>query len=320
MARRRKGRSLPRLLFLILAAAGLFALGIWWGKGRQLPRPAAARVESPANARTPAARERAARSVAPGAVSSSATSSATTTGANEPTEVARPAGPATQARVALVVDDLGRSFDEVDRLLALGVPFSAAVLPFEPLSAEVARRLRAAGIEVLVHLPMEANGGESPGPNAIFERLAPDRIGALAGESIDAVPGATGVNNHMGSRITADAVTIGAILDVVATRKLFFLDSRTTPESRAFELARERGIPATRRDVFLDSDPSAAAVAGEFERLLDLARQRGAAVAIGHPHAATLELLEREIPRARAAGIEFVPVSYLLERSELLPE
>ncbi len=318
MARRRKGRSLPRLLLLLAAAAGLFALGLWWGSGHRLSWPSFGRVEPPAPApvasRTPAAKARSARPAGPNP------STPAPTGANEPTEVTRPPGPAPQARVALVVDDLGRSLDEVDRLLALGVPFSAAVLPFEPKSAEVAARLRAAGVEVLVHLPMEADGAASPGPNAILERLSPARITELAGRSIDAVPGAAGVNNHMGSRITADAAAIGSILDVVAARKLFFLDSRTTPESRAFDLARERGIPATRRDVFLDSDPQAPAVAAEFVRLLALARERGAAVAIGHPNESTLALLEREIPLARAAGIEFVPVSYLLERSEALPE
>jgi polysaccharide deacetylase 2 family uncharacterized protein YibQ len=111
-----------------------------------------------------------------------------------------------------------------------------------------------------------------------------------------------------------------AILGVVGGKGLFFLDSRTTAETGAFGWAREAGIPAARRDVFLDDDPDAEKVAAEFARLLELARQRGAAIAIGHPRPATFEVLEREVPRARAAGFEFVPVSYLLERTEALPE
>jgi polysaccharide deacetylase 2 family uncharacterized protein YibQ len=236
------------------------------------------------------------------------------------TSVERPPGPAPSARLALVIDDLGRDLAEVDRLLALGVPISYAVLPFETQSEAVALRLREAGAEVLVHLPMEPAGGGDPGPGAVLERLSPRRIAKRTEAAVDALPGATGVNNHMGSRITADESAMGAILDVVARRGLFFLDSRTTAETRAFEWARERGIPATRRDVFLDDDPAEAAVAAQFAAWLEAARTQGAAVAIGHPREATLAVLERELPRARAAGFELVPVSFLLERSESLPE
>ena len=135
----------------------------------------------------------------------------------------------------------------------------------------------------------------------------------------NALPGATGINNHMGSRITGDPVAMAAVLEVVAARGLFFLDSRTTKETVAYDLARKLAIPAARRDVFLDEDPAPAAVGAAFDRLLALAREKGAAIAIGHPHEVTLALLERRIPEAKAAGYEIVPLSFLLERSESLP-
>jgi hypothetical protein len=216
--------------------------------------------------------------------------------------------------VAIVVDDLGRSLDDVERLLRLGVPLTYAVLPFESRTPEVVARLRAAGAEILCHLPLEGRPGADPGPGAILEEHSPRRLARRAAEAIDAVAGAAGLNNHMGSVVTADREAMRALLAVVAERGLFFLDSRTTAESVAYELARQAGVPTARRDVFLDSSREPEAVAAELDRLLDVARENGAAIGIGHPHEVTLAALEAWIPRAVAAGHEFVPVSYLLER------
>jgi polysaccharide deacetylase 2 family uncharacterized protein YibQ len=313
MARRRKTRRRsPLAVLLALAAlAAAFAVGVWIARPRAAPdlgRPPAARP-APAPAPVAPRGERVRpRPTPPPETPADAIS------------IERPPGPAPRARLALVVDDLGRDLGEVERLLAIGVPMSFAILPFEPETEPVALRLRQAGAEVLVHLPMEAEGGGDPGPGAVVEGLSTRRITKRTEAAVDAVPGATGLNNHMGSRITADEGAMGAILDVVARRRLFFLDSRTTAGTGAFEWARERGIAAAKRDVFLDDDPSPEAVAAQFAAWLDAARANGAAVAIGHPREATLALLERELPRVGAAGFELVPVSYLLERSESLPE
>jgi polysaccharide deacetylase 2 family uncharacterized protein YibQ len=287
--------------------AALAAAAFWLARHRPAPPPAGAR---PAPARSVARAPAPRRAPPPATVPPRAAA----------TEVAAPTGAGPRARVALILDDFGRSTAESERALALGVPMTYAVLPFEPRSAEVARQLRAAGAEVLVHLPMEAVGAEDPGPRVIATGQSRSRVTRLTERAIEAVPGAAGLNNHMGSLATADARTMGAVLDVVARRGLFFVDSRTSAETGAFDWARERGIAAVRRDVFLDAEPEPAAVAEQFARLLELARAHGAAVAIGHPRPATLEVLAREIPRARAAGVEFVPVSYLLERSEANPE
>jgi polysaccharide deacetylase 2 family uncharacterized protein YibQ len=310
MARRRKSRRRSPLVFLLVVAAlgAAFAAGVWIARPRPLPEVGRAPAARPA---PPGPRaERARPRPAPPRPEAPA----------DATSVERPSGPAPRARLALVIDDLGRDLAEVERLLAIGVPMSFAILPFEPETERVALRLREAGAEVLVHLPMEAEGGGDPGPGAVVEGLSSRRITKRAEAAVEAVPGATGVNNHMGSRITADETAMAAILDVVARRGLFFLDSRTTAETRAFEWARERGIAAAKRDVFLDDEPSGAAIAAQFAAWLDAARAQGAAIAIGHPREPTLALLERELPRARAAGFELVPVSYLLERSESLPE
>ena len=138
--------------------------------------------------------------------------------------------------------------------------------------------------------------------------------------ALAAVPGAAGASNHMGSELSADAGAMRSILGVLAERGLFFFDSRTSAESAGYRLALELGIATAERDVFLDADPRPDRIASEFQRLLELARERGAAIGVGHPYPATLETLAREVPAARQRGYEFVPLSYLLERRGELPE
>lgn len=226
------------------------------------------------------------------------------------------AGAAGVARIALVIDDLGRSVADVDRLERLGVPISYAVLPFEHSTELVVARL--AGEEVLVHLPMAPVNGRDPGPGALVEGMSPVDLAAATRAAIERVPGAVGVNNHMGSGVTSDAEAMRAILGVVGARGLFFLDSRTTAQSVGYRLALELGIASAERQVFLDPDLSHAAIRTQFARLLEVATSRGAAIAIGHPHTSTLEVLEEQVPLARAAGFEFVPVSYLLDRTSVV--
>jgi hypothetical protein len=118
----------------------------------------------------------------------------------------------------------------------------------------------------------------------------------------------------MGSSLSADAPAMAAILGVIAARGLFFLDSRTSAQSVGFRLAGSLGVPAAERQVFLDDDLHPDLIAAQFQRLLDLARSRGEAIAIGHPHPSTLAALAAEVPRARSQGYRFVPVSTLLDR------
>ena len=225
-----------------------------------------------------------------------------------------PDTPVRGIRVALVIDDLGRSLDDVQGLEALGVPITYAVLPFEEHTVPVVAELRRARKEMLLHLPMEPKNGEDPGPGALLLGMSDDELQEKTVAALAAVPGAVGVNNHMGSGLSEDERSMDAVLGVLAGRRLFFLDSRTSADSVGYKTAVGRGIPAAERQVFLDGDPSPDAIRTQFQRLLDLARTRGVAIAIGHPHPETLEVLAEEVPRARALGYEFVPVSYLLDR------
>jgi uncharacterized protein len=230
-------------------------------------------------------------------------------------ESTEPDAPVRGIRVSLVIDDLGRSLEDVGRLEALGVPVTYAVLPFEEHTAAVVAGLRRSRKEMLLHLPMEPrNGAEDPGPGALLLGMSDDELEEKTVAALAAVPGAVGVNNHMGSGLSEDERSMDAVLGVLAGRRLFFLDSRTSAASVGYKTAIRRGIPAAQRQVFLDGDPSPDAIRVQFQRLLDLARTQGAAIAIGHPHPETLDVLAEEVPRARALGYEFVPVSYLLDR------
>lgn len=227
-----------------------------------------------------------------------------------------------QARVALVIDDLGRSLEEIDRLRQLAVPITYAVLPFESQTPEVVATLRERHEEILCHLPMEPSRGGNPGPGALRTGMSSEQLRQSTLAAIAAVPGAVGVNNHMGSGLSADPASMATILGVLASRGLYFLDSRTSAQSVAFRVATELGVPAAERQVFLDDDARPEAVAAQFQRLLELARSRGGAggaIAIGHPHAATLATLAAEVPRAQAGGVRFVQVSALLARPGATP-
>ncbi len=216
--------------------------------------------------------------------------------------------------MAIVIDDLGRSLRDVETLMGMGFELSYAVLPYEVRTAEVVSLLRSRGAELLCHLPMEAKGGANPGPGALRLSMSVEELRAATERALEAVPGAAGVNNHMGSGISASRQAIDAVLGVVAGEGLYYLDSRTSADTLGFSLALSLGVPSAERQVFLDNDRDPEAIRSQFARLLALARSQGAAIAIAHPHPQTLEVLAREIPKARAEGVEFVRASRLLQK------
>lgn len=217
-------------------------------------------------------------------------------------------------RIALVIDDLGRSVGDIDRLASLGIPITFSVLPFEVKTAQVVAALRERGFEYLCHLPMEAKGDANPGPGALGPRMSRDELRAATIQALDAVPGARGANNHMGSAVMSDRRAASEVLSLVANRGLYFVDSRTSADTLGYTLARGLGIPAAERQVFLDAAGDPQSIRTQWGRLLDAARQRGAALAIAHPHDATLAVLADVVPAAQDAGFEFVTASDLVER------
>lgn len=220
-----------------------------------------------------------------------------------------------RARLAIVIDDWGYAWPAAETFLAMDVPLTVAVIPFLPYSQEQAAAARQRGFEVLVHLPMEPlDPAVDPGPHAITTALPPDEIRRRVEAAIDAVPGAVGVNNHMGSKATADRHVMELVLETVRRRGLFFVDSHTTAQSVVGEVAAGLGVPWARNDLFLDGERSVDYVRSRLLLAARRALETGQAVAIGHVHPATAAAVASVLPELRRQGIEIVPVSALLEQ------
>jgi hypothetical protein len=235
------------------------------------------------------------------------------TAANRQEAAPAPTG-RTAPRVAIVIDDLGDSLETAKRVLALEPAVTVAVIPFRAASSAVAAAAVAGGREVILHLPLEPeqHAAMNGGSGFLRTSMQPDAIEQQLERDLRAVPYIVGVNGHMGSRFTSDARAMQALLGALRERGLFFLDSKTSAESVAAEVAARLQVPFAERSVFLDHDPEPAAVAGALATAARLARQAGQAIAIGHPHESTLAALAGWLPEIARQGIEVVPVSALV--------
>jgi hypothetical protein len=226
----------------------------------------------------------------------------------------RPAAPAAgEPRVAIVIDDLGNDAAAAQRIAGWHYDVSGAVLPALPGSARTAKELKDSGKQVLLHLPMEPREYPrmNPGPGVVLRANSDEEITRTLESDLETVPGASGVNNHMGSAATADPRVMRAVVRVLARRGLFFVDSRTTGSTVGQETARQENVRAVSRRVFLDDDATEPAVTRAFAELVAHARAEGFAVGIGHPYAQTLAVLERELPTLERRGVKLVPVGDL---------
>ncbi|HLT01160.1 MAG TPA: divergent polysaccharide deacetylase family protein [Geminicoccaceae bacterium] len=216
--------------------------------------------------------------------------------------------------LAVVIDDLGMNRRAAAALNRLPAPLTLAFLPYATKLDEQAQAARAAGHELLVHVPMEPRGREWPGPNALTSELTPDQLVAQLGSQLDSFRGFVGINNHMGSLLTADPERMAIVMAELRRRGLLFLDSRTTPQSVAGRQAARMGVPYAERDVFIDNQLDLEAVLAQLARAERIAAQHGHAVVIGHPHEVTIEALEIWLPTLEARGIALVPISTIVAR------
>lgn len=216
-----------------------------------------------------------------------------------------------RARIALIIDDMGYARDTGRAALGLPGPITYAFLPHTPYAEAQARRAHATGKEVMLHMPMQALSGGALGPVALTLHMTEPAMVRALEQGLASVPHVSGVNNHMGSLLTAHPGAMQWVMEVLRRRKLYFIDSRTTKETVAEVVAQENAVPVARRDVFLDADNGPAAIRAQFDRLIGLARKQGAAVGIGHARWNTLRVLAQELPRLEDLGIELVPASAL---------
>ncbi len=216
-------------------------------------------------------------------------------------------------RIALIIDDLGNNMNDTARgFLDLQVPVTLAVLPDVSKSDEMFEAAAKHEIPTLLHLPMEPEGGQDPGKHAIRVGMSAEDIDDVVDHHLRRYKTFIGVNNHMGSRATADRTTMRGLMNALHKRDLVFVDSQTTPHSVGRETGRAAEVWCLANDLFLDDKAEPAdVVSANLLRLAGLARKRGLAVGIAHPHPETLKALQALLPRLAAEGIEFVTIDAL---------
>jgi polysaccharide deacetylase 2 family uncharacterized protein YibQ len=223
--------------------------------------------------------------------------------------------PAGRALVAVIIDDMGLDRRQAQAAVALPGPLTLSYLPYAGDLPAQTRAARSAGHELMVHVPMEPEQASATVPTiALSVDLEPVEAARRLEWALGRFDGFVGINNHMGSRFTADAGHLRPVLQELKRRGLLFVDSRTSPRSAAPELARALRLPFASRDVFLDHDDDAAAIRARLRELEEIARQRGHAIAIGHPRERTLAALREWLPTLAARGFVLVPISAVVHR------
>jgi polysaccharide deacetylase 2 family uncharacterized protein YibQ len=217
-------------------------------------------------------------------------------------------------KLAIILDDMGYDRSAADAAFALQFPITLSVIPHLPHSAEVAEEAYRRGDQVLLHLPMEAEAGETKAePIELRVGMKADQVERDLDSMLETVPHAAGVNNHQGSRATADAKLMGELMPALRRRGLFFVDSRTTAATVAYDAAERAGVRSASRKVFLDDTANRDAILSQIELAARDATRDGFAIAIGHPHPATIAALVEAVPRLEAIGVRLVFVSQVVQ-------
>ncbi len=218
-------------------------------------------------------------------------------------------------KIAIVIDDLGPNLAVAEELYRLSPRITLAIMPFEAYSSKIAQSAKQRGQAILLHLPLEPLDRTKVSPRSSNMLLLEEKDGIILQKltaSLDNLPDVTGVNNHMGSRFTEDAYHMELILGEIRRRGLTFLDSRTSPRSVGYETACRMSIPALKRDIFLDNEMEEAVIARQLEKLAEIAKKNGKAIAIGHPHPQTLAEVRKFVAKLPDMGVDLVRLQELL--------
>lgn len=216
-------------------------------------------------------------------------------------------------RLAIILDDLGNDRAAAQAIFALPYPLTVSVLPNHPHSVEIAEEAHRRGFGVMLHLPMQSTANERPEPQELRPGMSESDVTALVDQLLGSVPHVSGVNNHQGSQSTADATLMDELMPVLREHNLFYIDSRTTAATVAYDTAQRFAVPSGFRNVpFLDDVAEVPAVRKQLQLALRDARKKGEAIAIGHPHPATLQALREVLPDSHSQGVRLVLASELV--------
>jgi polysaccharide deacetylase 2 family uncharacterized protein YibQ len=215
--------------------------------------------------------------------------------------------------VAIIIDDMGYDNILAKNYLELGIPFTFSVLPFSPFQKSIAKAAHDKGIEIMLHLPMEANEYPqvNPGPGVLLTDMPPDKLIEQLNSDIDDIPFIKGVNNHMGSKMTAVDTQMYQIFTVLKKRDLYFVDSRTTAMTVCGPSARLLKVPFAERDVFIDHVQNQGFIRDQIKLLVKLADKHGEAVGIIHPHHETYKVIREMLPYLKEK-VNLVPASKIV--------
>ncbi len=216
--------------------------------------------------------------------------------------------------IAIVLDDLGLNRRNTAAVNDLPAPLTLAFLPYAGRIEAQTQAAHDAGHELMLHLPMEPLGSDWPGPDALTTKINQTEFIERLLKNLDRFEGFVGINNHMGSKLTADSSRMEVVMQELRKRDVLFLDSKTSARSVAGDVAGEHGVPNTTRDIFLDNVIDVEAIKRQLSRAEQVARSRGSAVAIGHPHDATIEALRQWLPNMEARGFVLAPISAVVAR------
>ena len=233
-----------------------------------------------------------------------------------PAGLAASVSPPPRGTITIIIDDIGYRYTDA---LALSLPpeVTFSVLPNTPLASELALSGHAQGRDIMLHLPMEAHSDRALGPAALTSDMYPDAIRDTTRQALLSLPFAIGVNNHMGSRLTEQWQPMQALMRTLKAHDKFFIDSRTTIGSVAEQAALQAGVPVARRHVFLDNQLDESYMQGQLDRLIRLARKRGSAIGIAHPHPQTIRFLNQALGSVSQHGVALTPVSQLMQQSSM---
>lgn len=217
------------------------------------------------------------------------------------------------AKLAIILDDLGSDRRAAEAIFDLPYPLTISVLPNHEHSNEIAEEAEHRGYQVMLHLPMQAVANERPETHELRPGMPAEEVSKLVDQFLQDIPGAVGVNNHQGSEATSDPGLMRELMPVLRDRHLFYIDSRTTTATVAYDTAQSSRVPSAFRNVpFLDDVAEVGAVRKQLELALRGAREKGEAVAIGHPHPATLQALREVLPKAQSEGVRLAFASELV--------
>jgi len=222
-----------------------------------------------------------------------------------------------EGRVAIIIDDMGDSLEALEEICGLGQPVTISILPQSLYAEETARVAHEKGLEVMLHLPGESLNHQKDNNSSaglINTGMSEGEIKSFVEESLSLVPYAVGVNNHMGSKITQEEKVMRPILEHLKSRGLFFLDSRTTAESIAFDLARKMGLRTAYRNIFLDTPVGLDFSKNKIIDLFRLSQKNGTAIGIGHPFPETLEALRKNIHLLKEYRVKLVFASEIISK------